>query len=84
MSENKVTLVEKVSFKDLYLVKINLSRNAIQKVEPGAFENCANMTVLDMTYNRLTALPRTAFDATTYATELRLSFNQFTDLSQVS
>lgn len=84
VSENQVTEIAKLSFKDLYLVRINLSHNAIETIEPGAFENCANVTVLDMSHNKIGNIPRTAFDANTYATELQLSYNLLTDLAQVS
>lgn len=83
VSANNVTQIEKLAFKDIYLANINLSRNAISKVENGAFENCANITVLDLSYNKLSSLPTKAFDETTYATELQLSYNNFTDLIQV-
>ncbi|KAJ1526791.1 hypothetical protein ONE63_008362 [Megalurothrips usitatus] len=83
VSENQVTDIQKLSFKDLYLVRINLSHNAIETIEPGAFENCANVTVLDLSHNKIGNIPRTAFDANTYATELQLSYNLLTDLAQV-
>lgn len=83
VSENFVSVVEKLSFKDLYLAKINLSHNEISKIEPGAFENCVNMTVLDMSHNKLENISKFSFDASTYATDLQLSYNQFTSLSQV-
>ncbi|KAJ8895326.1 hypothetical protein PR048_000651 [Dryococelus australis] len=83
VSENEVTEVQKLAFKDLFLVHINMSHNHISKIEPGAFENCANITVLDMSHNRLESIPRTAFDSSTYATELLLSHNLLSDLSQV-
>lgn len=83
VSENQVTDIQKLSFKDLYLVRVNLSHNAIDTIEAGAFENCANMTVLDMSHNKITNIPRSAFDANTYATELQLSYNLLTDLAQV-
>lgn len=84
MSENFVTVIEKLSFKDLYLTKINLSHNEISKIEPGAFENCVNMTMLDLSHNKLENISRYSFDSSTYATELQLSYNQFTALNQVS
>ncbi|KZC08623.1 Chaoptin [Dufourea novaeangliae] len=83
VSENFVTVVEKLSFKDLYLAKINLSRNEISKIEPGAFENCVNMTLLDLSHNKLENISKFSFDSATYATELQLSYNQFTSLNQV-
>ena len=84
MSENFVTVIEKLSFKDLYLAKINLSHNEISKIEPGAFENCVNITVLDLSHNKLENISKQSFDSATYATELQLSYNQFTALNQVS
>ena len=83
MSNNLVTEIQKLAFKDLYLVHINLSHNAISKIEPGAFENCANITVLDFSFNKLTAFLPRVFDEITYATELQLSYNNLTDLSKV-
>lgn len=83
VSENNVTEIQKLAFKDLYLTDINLSRNGISKIESGAFENCANITILDLSYNNITNLPKKTFDETTYATELQLSYNGFTDMSQV-
>lgn len=83
VSANEVTEIQKLSFKDLYLVRINLSHNAIETIEPGAFENCANVTVLDLSHNKIANIPRTAFDANTYATDLQLSYNLLTDLGQV-
>lgn len=83
VSENQVTEVQKLAFKDLYLVRINISHNAIEHIESGAFENCANMTLLDLSHNKIESIPRTAFDSNTYATELDLSYNLLTDLSQV-
>lgn len=84
VSENFVTVVEKLSFKDLYLAKINLSRNEISKIEAGAFENCVNITILDLSHNKLENISRYSFDSATYATELRLSYNRFTAVNQVS
>lgn len=78
-----MTEVQKLAFKDLYLVRINLSHNAIERIESGAFENCANITLLDLSHNKIESIPRTAFDSSTYATELDLSYNLLTDLSQV-
>jgi Leucine-rich repeat (LRR) protein len=83
VSENQVTEVQKLAFKDLYLVRINISHNAIERIESGAFENCANMTLLDLSHNKIESIPRTAFDSNTYATELDMSYNLLTDLSQV-
>lgn len=83
LSQNNITEISKLGFKDLYLTNINLSRNAISKIEPGAFENCANITVLDLSHNNLSIIPKKAFDETTYATELQLSYNRFTEMNQV-
>lgn len=83
VSENFVTVVEKLSFKDLYLTRIDLSRNEISKIEPGAFENCVNITMLDLSHNKLENISKYSFDSATYATELQLSYNQLTALNQV-
>lgn len=83
VSGNQVTEIQKLAFKDLYLVSINVSHNSISKIEAGAFENCANITELDMSHNLIDNIPNTAFDSTTYATYLQLSFNNLTSLGQV-
>lgn len=72
-----------MAFKDVYFANINLSRNAISKIEPGAFENCANITLLDLSYNQIETIPKKTFDETTYATELQLSYNKITEMNQV-
>lgn len=78
-----MTEIQKLAFKDLYLATINISRNEIKKIEPGAFVNCANITVLDLSHNNIESIPKKAFDETTYATELQLSYNYLTDMGQV-
>lgn len=84
VSDNFVTEIQKLAFKDVYLVHINLSHNAISKIEPGAFENCVNITLLDLSFNKLTEFAPRVFDEISFATELQLSYNNFTDLSKVS
>lgn len=84
MSENQVGQIFKHAFKELYLVHINLSHNKISYIEKESFVNCANISVLDLSHNRLSSYHlQSAFDENTYATELQLSYNNFTDLSQV-
>lgn len=84
VSANNVTEIQKQAFKDIYLANINLSRNAISKIEVGAFENCANITLLDLSYNQIEIIPKKTFDETTYATELILSHNIIREMNQVS
>ncbi|XP_055377992.1 toll-like receptor 3 [Condylostylus longicornis] len=83
VAENKITEIQKQSFKDLYLTKINISHNEVSTIENFAFENCANMTLLDLSYNNLTGIDSNVFDSTTYATELQLSYNYFTDMAGI-
>ncbi|KAJ8958594.1 hypothetical protein NQ318_016315 [Aromia moschata] len=61
VSENLVTEIQKLAFKDIYLSHINLSKNNISKVEAGSFENCANITKLDLSFNQITGLPKKSF-----------------------
>lgn len=61
-----------------------MSKNNISEIDSGAFENCANITMLDMSYNAINNIPSTAFDNNTYATVWQLSYNNLTDMSQVS
>ena len=78
-----MTVVEKLAFKDLFSATVNLSHNAITKIESNAFENCANIIYLDLSHNKLENISKTAFDANTYAANLQLSYNYLTSLSQV-
>lgn len=83
LAENRITEIQKQSFKDLYQTVINMSHNAIETIENGSFENCANITLLDLSNNMIDHIPRETFDQTSYAYEMQLSFNFLTDLSQV-
>ncbi|CAK1548835.1 unnamed protein product [Leptosia nina] len=83
LAENKIKLIEKQAFTDLYLATVNISHNELSSIEPGAFQNCNNMTLLDLSYNNLTEIHRQAFDENTYASEFQVSYNFFTDLGQI-
>ncbi|XP_073844733.1 insulin like growth factor binding protein acid labile subunit convoluted [Musca autumnalis] len=83
LAENNITLIEKNSFKDIYQSVINISHNALETIQPKAFENCVNITVLDLSFNRLKNFSKGAFDETTFATEFQLSHNFFTNLADV-
>ncbi|CAH0550427.1 unnamed protein product [Brassicogethes aeneus] len=83
LTQNNITVLEKNAFKDLYLSTILLRNNNISKIEEQCFINCANITLLDLSHNNLSNLSKKAFDETTYATELQLSYNFFTELSQI-
>lgn len=83
MAENNITIVEKHSFKDIYQSTINISHNSLEKIESFAFENCVNITILDLSFNRLTNFSRNSFDLTTFATEFQVSYNFLTNLAQV-
>ncbi|XP_014224866.1 protein artichoke [Trichogramma pretiosum] len=83
VSENQVTVVEKLAFKDLFSASVNLSHNAISNIESGAFENCVNILTLDLSHNKLENISKTAFDTATYASTLQLSYNYLTSLIQV-
>lgn len=82
LAENNITKIEKNSFKDIYQAVINVSHNALELIETAAFENCINITKLDLSHNRLANFSRRSFDETTFATEFQLSFNVFTNLAQ--
>lgn len=83
LAENQITEIQKQSFKDLYQAIINISHNAIELLENDAFENCANITLLDLSHNRIANIPKFTFDSTSYAYELQLSYNMLTNMSQV-
>lgn len=61
-----------------------MSHNAIEKFESAAFENCVNMTVLDLSHNSIASFARGTFDELSYATVFLLSYNQLTNMSSVN
>lgn len=84
MAENNITLIEKNSFKDIYQSSINISHNGLENIQPKAFENCVNITVLDLSFNKLKNFSKGVFDETTFATEFQLSHNLLSNLANVS
>lgn len=84
LAENQILDVQKQSFKDLYLVHINISHNIIQNFEMLSFENCVNMTTLDLSHNQIKMFPKKTFDEASYASILLLSFNQLKNMSTVT
>lgn len=83
LAENRIMEIQKQSFKDLYLTHINISYNVITKFEPNAFENCVNMTTLDLSHNLIHGFPRKTLDELSYTVELLLSYNNLTNISTV-
>ncbi|XP_023949100.1 chaoptin [Bicyclus anynana] len=83
LAENEITFIDKQAFTDLYLAVVNISHNELSRIESGAFQNCNNMTLLDLSHNKLKEINRLAFDENTYASELQVSYNEFTDLAQI-
>lgn len=61
-----------------------MSKNNISEIDSGAFENCVNITMLNMSYNSISDIQNTVFDNISYATVWQLSYNNLTDMSQVS
>ncbi|RXG60327.1 Insulin-like growth factor-binding protein complex acid labile subunit [Armadillidium vulgare] len=85
VAENQITTVKQNGFKDLYFVKINISHNLLATFENESFVNTVNITVLDMSYNRITEIQKQAFpgERSSYMTEWRLEFNNISDLSKL-
>ncbi|XP_060808775.1 toll-like receptor 7 [Amyelois transitella] len=83
LAENNITTIATQAFTDLYLSVVNISHNQLVTVERGAFQNCNNMTVLDLRYNKLEEIPRGAFDENSYAFELNIAYNYIRDFSQI-
>ncbi|XP_034838488.1 protein artichoke [Maniola hyperantus] len=83
LAENNITFIDKQAFTDLYLAVVNISHNELSNIEPGAFQNCNNMTLLDLSHNKLKEINNKAFDENTYASEFQVSYNEFTDLGQI-
>ena len=83
LAENNITEIQKQSFTELYLTHINISYNSLFKIEPKSFISCNNMTVLDFSHNLLENIPKLAFDENSYASTFDVSFNRFTNMSQI-
>ena len=56
--------------------KVNISHNQIEQINNGAFKFCENMTVLDLSHNKIRRLAPDTFDKNSYSTELKLNDNQ--------
>lgn len=83
VSHNQVTEIEKNAFKDLYHVDILLSHNQISKIHTNAFINCANITMLDMSYNLIETFSKNSFDEQTFPLHFNLAFNKLQDTQHV-
>ncbi|CAH0599912.1 unnamed protein product [Chrysodeixis includens] len=83
LAENKITIIENQAFTDLYLAVVNISHNLLSTIETGAFQNCNNLTLLELSHNQLVNISRRAFDENSYAYQLKLDHNLFTDFSQI-
>ena len=55
----------------------------MREVRSQVFKFCENMTVLDLSHNKIERISPVAFDETSYATELKLNDNLLTSMSQV-
>ena len=69
-------------FQWLYLLNY-ASHNYLREVRSQVFKFCENMTVLDLSHNKIERISPVAFDETSYATELKLNDNLLTSMSQV-
>ncbi|XP_075988324.1 insulin like growth factor binding protein acid labile subunit convoluted isoform X1 [Anticarsia gemmatalis] len=83
LAENQITIIEKQAFTELYQAIVNISHNALSIIETDSFQNCNNMTLLDLSHNELSALSPQAFDVNSYAYQLNMAYNQLKDFSQV-
>ena len=54
---NSLQSIKKSAFRNLPVVAINLSHNAINKIEEGAFDNLTHLKRLDLSFNDLTIIP---------------------------
>ncbi|KAJ0070698.1 hypothetical protein NL108_017744 [Boleophthalmus pectinirostris] len=63
LSSNQITHIPNHAFKELhYLQELDLSNNAIDTVEPGAFQGISDrLHVLDLSNNHIQAVPKDAF-----------------------
>ena len=56
--------------------KVNISHNQIEQINNGAFKFCENMTVLDLSQNKIKRQAPETIHKNSYTTELKLNDNQ--------
>ena len=83
LAENQISEVQRESFKNIYLTKINMSHNFIEEMADNTFRNCENMTFLDLSHNYLYGILPTVFGDNSYTLDLRLQFNYLTTMAGV-
>lgn len=63
-----------------WLIKLNLSRNSINDIQPTAFDDLSNLAELDLSFNKLRTLDENTFKGLISLTRLDLSNNFLTTL----
>ncbi|XP_039283011.1 adhesion G protein-coupled receptor A3 [Nilaparvata lugens] len=64
------------------LLKLDLSRNRISKIDLGAFSNLTSLKTLDLSFNKLKHLSRAYFEGLSNLERLRLSDNQISQIKE--
>ena len=71
LAENQIFEVQKEAFKNIFMTKVNLSNNHLENVGEKVFQACENMTVLDLSNNKLISIHEESLDEHSYSVELR-------------
>ncbi|RZF33859.1 hypothetical protein LSTR_LSTR009883 [Laodelphax striatellus] len=64
------------------LLKLDLSRNRISKIDLGAFSNLTSLKTLDLSFNRLKHLSRAYFEGLSNLERLRRRYNQLSQIKE--
>lgn len=76
LAENSISIVQNGVLKGMRLRELNLSRNAIQTIQPEAFQDLRYLQMLDLSHNQLTLVSKLAFSDLPYLEVLNLDSNQ--------
>lgn len=76
IQENELSKIKTGAFQELAYVVVNVSHNMISAIEKDSFQNCVNMTILDMSHNLIDNFTKGAFDEISYPNEWRLQYNK--------
>lgn len=82
LSKNKLKNLQKGVFNDLPISGLILSRNEIHEIDVEAFDDLTNLRYLDVSGNKLKHIKGDWFQNTPKLVEVRLDYNQISELPQ--
>lgn len=81
LSNNALTEIEKSSFFNVTMVKLDLSKNAIGNLDPQALNGIINLIKLNLGFNQISTIPNAFFSGIPKLTELSLNNNRLTKIN---